>query len=236
MHRLRSIDIALPPPLAPEVAAERLAGLAPGTRRRRSVLVAAAVVLLVAAAVAGGFFATRGSSTPTGKITLLQLDPRSGDIVRTVRDGTLGCPCGANLFAVDGTLWERAGINGDRIVVRDMSSGRVQRVTQAPVGSIDGAVGFGSIWLLRSILVAKGGYGVPTLNGVQRLDELSGGPSSDSTQGRHHERHHRSATALSGFSSRTGRRPDRPGDERVTGSFATGRRDVDPADGATLDL
>jgi len=176
MHRLRSIDIALPPPLAPEVAAELLAGLAPGTRRRRWVLVAAAAVLLAAAAVAGGIFATRGSSTPAGKITLLQFDPRSGDVVRTVRDGTLGCPCGANLFAVDGTLWERAGVNGDQVVVRDMSSGRVQRVTQAPVGSIDGAVGFGSIWMLRSVVVAKGAYGVPTINGVQRLDELSGRP------------------------------------------------------------
>ena len=176
MHRLRSIDIELPPPLAREVAAERLAGLAPGTRRRRSVLVAAAAVLLAAAAVAGGIFATRGSSTPTGKITLLQLDPRSGDVVRTVRDGTLGCPCGANLFAVNGTLWERGGMNGDQIVVRDMSSGRVQRVTKAPVGSIDGAVGFGSIWLLRSVVVAKGAHGVPVINGVQRLDELSGRP------------------------------------------------------------
>ncbi len=177
IHRLRSIDIALPAPLAPEVAAERLAGLAPGTRRGRRVLVAAAVaVLLAAAAVAVGILATRGSSTPTGKITLLQLDPRSGDVVRTVRDQTLGCPCGANLFAVDGTLWERGGRNGDHIVVRNMSSGRVQRVTKAPVGTFDGAVGFGSIWLLRSIVVAKGGYGVTTFNGVQRLDELSGRP------------------------------------------------------------
>ncbi len=176
MHRLSSIDVALPPPLAPDVAAERLAGLAPRTSRRRWVLVATAAVLLGAAAVAGGIFATRGSSTPTGKITLLQLDPGSGDIVRTVRDGTLGCPCGANLFAVDGTLWERAGVNGDRIVVRDMSSGRVQRVTRAPAGSIDGAVGFGSIWLLRTVVVAKGAYGVPIFSGVQRLDELSGRP------------------------------------------------------------
>ena len=176
MHRLRSIHIALPPPLAPEVAAERLAGLAPGTRRRRRVIAAAAVLLLAAAAAAGGIFATRGSSTPPGRITLLQLDPHSGQIVRTLRDGTVGCPCGANLFAVNGTLWERAGRHGDRIVVRNMSSGRVQRVTRAPFGSIDGAVGFGSIWLLRSIVVAKGSYGVTTLNGVQRLDELSGRP------------------------------------------------------------
>ena len=174
MYRLTSIDVVLPRPLAPEVAAERLAGLAPGTRRRRSVIVAATAVLLAAAAVAGGIFATRGSSTPPGKITLLQLDPRNGDIVRTVRDGTLGCPCGANLFAVDGTLWERGGPNGDQIVVREMSSGRVQRVTRAPVGSIDGAVGFGSIWLLRNVVVARGSSGVTTVNGVQRLDELSG--------------------------------------------------------------
>ena len=124
----------VPPPLHPDVAAERIAGLAPPTRRRRWVLVAAAAVLLAAAAVAGGVLATRGSSTPTGKITLLQLDPRSGDVVRTIRDGTLGCPCGANLFAVDGTLWERAGVQGNQIVVRDMSTGAMQRVTRAPVG------------------------------------------------------------------------------------------------------
>ena len=176
LQRLKSIEIALPPPLAREVSAERLAGLAPRDRRRRWLVATVAAVLLAAAVVAGGILATRGSSTPPGKITLLQLDPHSGNVVRTIRDGTLGCPCGANLFAVDGTLWERGGMNGDRIVVRDMSSGQVQRVTRAPAGSIDGAVGFGSIWLLRSVVVAKGAYGVPVINGVQRLDELSGRP------------------------------------------------------------
>lgn len=172
-HLLRSIDVALPPPLAPEVAAERLAGLAP-PRRRRTLLVAVAILALLAAA-AGGIFATRGSSKPPAKITLVQLDPRTGHVVRTIRDGVLGCPCGANLFAVDGTLWERSGRNGDRIAVRDMSSGRIKRVTRAPPGSVDGAVGFGSIWLLRSLLVAKSGTAT-TINTVQRIDELSGRP------------------------------------------------------------
>jgi class 3 adenylate cyclase len=171
-HALRSIDVTLPPPLAPEVAAERLAGLTPPRRRRRA-LVAVAAIVLAAAAAAGGFLATRGSSAPPGKIAMLQLDPRTGDIVRTIRDGALGCPCGANLFAVDGTLWERAGRNGDHIALRDMATGRLRRVTRAPPGSIDGAVGFGSIWLLRTMSVPKNGS-VLTYSGVQRVDELSG--------------------------------------------------------------
>jgi len=175
-HRLRSIDVELPPPLTPEVAAERLAGLAPRTRRGRGMLVAAAAVVLVVA-LAGGYFAVRGSSTPAGEITLLQLDPRTGDVVRTLRDGRLGCPCGANLFAISGTLWERSGVDGGVIVVRDMKTGRLQRATRAPMDAVDGAVGFGSIWLLRSTVVLKGASGT-LINAVQRLDELSGRPTA----------------------------------------------------------
>jgi hypothetical protein len=168
-HLLRSIDVVVPPPLAPEVAAARIASLAPPRRRRR--LYAAVVGAAVVAAVLGGLLATRGSSKPPSQITMLQLDPRTGDIVRTIRDGTLGCPCGANLFAVNGTLWERGGRRGNLIVVRDMSTGALQRVTPAPRGSVDGAVGFGSIWLLRNLLDFRSGT---TIDAVQRLDELSG--------------------------------------------------------------
>ena len=169
-HLLRSIDIVVPPPLAPEVAAERIAGLAAPQRRRRVYLAVAAAVIVAAAAI-GGILAMRGGSTPAGKITLLQLDPHTGHVVQTIRDGTLGCPCGANLFAVDGTLWERSGLNGAGIAVRNMTTGRVQRVTQAPPGSLDGAVGFGSIWILRSLVKS----GAPTpINIVERRDELSG--------------------------------------------------------------
>jgi class 3 adenylate cyclase len=169
-HLLRSIDVVVPPPLTPEVAAERIASLPAPPRRRRTYLVVAAAIL-IAAAVLGGILATRSSPTPTGKITLLQLDPHTGQILRTIRDGTLGCPCGANLFAVDGTLWERSGRNGNLIAVRDMTTGQTQRVTKAPVGSIDGAVGYGSIWLLRYFL--RSGAATPIYD-VQRLDELSG--------------------------------------------------------------
>jgi class 3 adenylate cyclase/streptogramin lyase len=169
-HLLRSIDIVVPPPLAPEVAAERIAGLAAPQRRRRVYLAVAAAVIIAAAAIVA-IVVVRGRSTPVGKITLLQLDPQTGHVVRTIRDGTLGCPCGANLFAVDGTLWERAGANGNEIAVRNMTTGRTQRVTQAPIGSLDGAVGYGSIWLLRSLVKR----GAPTpINLVQRRDELSG--------------------------------------------------------------
>ena len=169
-HLLRSIDVVVPPPLQPDIAAERIAGLAP-PRRRRRLYVAVAVAVVIAAGIVGGILATRGSSKPPAKITLLQLDPRTGAVVRTIRDGTLGCPCGANLFAVDGTLWERAGREGNLIVVRDMATGETQRVTPAPEGSIDGAVGFGSIWLLRNLLNVKTGSAI---DAVQRIDELSG--------------------------------------------------------------
>ena len=170
-HLLRSIDVVVPPPLTPEVASERIANLAPPRRRRRTYIAAAAAAVVVAAAVVGVLLAIGGSSTPRGQITLLQLDPQSGHVVRTIRDGTLGCPCGANLFADDGTLWERGGREGNLIVVRDMSSGLTQRVRAAPEGSIDGAVGFGSIWLLRTDLNFKTGASYDV---VQRLDELSG--------------------------------------------------------------
>ena len=170
-HLLRSIDVVVPPPLAPEVAAERIAGLAP-PRRRRRIYVAVAAAVVVAAAVAGGILATRGSSKPPAQITLLQLDPRTGHVLQTIRDGRLGCPCGANLFSVDGTLWERGGRQGNLIVVRNMSTGQVQRVTRAPEGSIDGAVGFGSVWILRS-LFRPSVSATPVLT-VQRIDELSG--------------------------------------------------------------
>jgi len=169
-HLLRSIDVVVPPPLTREVSAERIASLAPPRRRRRIYLAVAAAVL-VAAAVIGGIFAMRGSSKPAAPIALVRLDPRTGDVVQTVRDDTLGCPCGANLFAVNGTLWERGGRQGNLIVVRDMATGKVQRVTAAPRGSIDGAVGFGSIWLLRKVLNFKTGVSTDV---VQRLDELSG--------------------------------------------------------------
>ncbi|HZP72355.1 MAG TPA: adenylate/guanylate cyclase domain-containing protein [Gaiellaceae bacterium] len=173
-HLLRSIDVVVPPPLAPEIAAERIAGLAP-PRARRRMYVALAAALILVAAVIGGLVATRGSSKapakPAGRITLLQLDPKTGAIVRTLRDGTLGCPCGANLFAVDGTLWERGGRAGNLVVVRDMSTGRRLRATAVPTGAVDGAVSFGSVWLLSNLLDFKTGR---SYDAVQRLDELSG--------------------------------------------------------------
>src|SRR5581483_6318118 len=155
-HLLRSIDLVVPPPLLPDVAAERIASLAAPRGRRRIYRVAAAAALVIAAVIAG-IVATHGSSKPAGKIRLLQLDSKTGSIVRILRDGTLGCPCGANLFAIEGTLWERAGRQGNVIAVRNMSTGRAQRLTQAPFGSVDGAVGFGSIWVLRSVIGRKGG-------------------------------------------------------------------------------
>jgi class 3 adenylate cyclase len=226
-HLLRSIDVVVPPPLPPEVAAERIASLAAPRRRRRVYWAIAAALLIFAAAATAAVVATHGSSKPLAKITLLQLDPATGTIVRTLRDGTLGCPCGANLFAVDGTLWERAGRQGNAIAVRDMSDGRTKRVTQAPVGSVDGAVGFGSVWLLRSVASSKNGDTMLT-NTVQRIDELSGRavatiPLTGSIEG---------GTIAVGNGAVWALQPDGaldridPATNRLTGRFATGAKET----------
>jgi class 3 adenylate cyclase len=165
--RLTAVELPLPQPLDPEVARSRLELAAVRERHGRRWIVAGALAVAVAAAVIGGVLATRGHAHAAPP-TLIALDPKTGRIVDQVHDTVKGCPCGANLFAVNGTLWERAGREGNEVAVRDMKSGRVSRLTAAPLGTVDGAIGFGSLWIMRSIFGMK-----KQINGVVRLDELS---------------------------------------------------------------
>lgn len=70
-----------------------------------------------------------------GAVQLLGLDLRVGvhtgeceRVVATVRDAQIGCGCGANLRAVDGTLRERGGNAGQTFAVRKLAGGSLHRI------------------------------------------------------------------------------------------------------------
>jgi len=109
VYRLLSVSERLPEPLKPEVAAERLAELVRGRHgRRRWPLIAGAVAGAAAVAIVG-IAAFGGIGRAGATASLLRIDPNSNRVVATVHDAQIGCGCGANLWAVDGTLWERGG-------------------------------------------------------------------------------------------------------------------------------
>ncbi|HEX3805479.1 MAG TPA: adenylate/guanylate cyclase domain-containing protein [Gaiellaceae bacterium] len=177
IFRLRAVEVELPQPLAVEVAAERIALVARTSSRSRKPLVAAgaAVALAVAAAIAAavGF----GGGRPSKPITMVRVDPQSGRIVAIVRDShrsALGCGCGANLWAVDGTLWEGSGAHGQLIATRSPVTGRLQRTWPVPTGTIDFAVGLGSVWALQNTVTLSGADAGMAISRVERIDELSG--------------------------------------------------------------
>jgi class 3 adenylate cyclase/streptogramin lyase len=158
-HRLRSLDVELPAPLEPEVAAERLAAVVPEPEGLPWRLIGTLAAGIVVAAVAAFEIADRsgGSASPP---TLLRIDPRTHRVVATVHDGALAYPLGPSLWAVDGTLWQRDG-TGATISSRDMETGRLLRTIPLPAGTAGFTIRFGAVWIARS-------------GSVQRVDELSG--------------------------------------------------------------
>jgi class 3 adenylate cyclase/DNA-binding beta-propeller fold protein YncE len=171
VYRLRSVEVQLPPPLEPQVAAERLAGVTGARRRWRWRSVAAAAVAL-AAVIVGVVIATGGGASPA-KASLLRLNPATGRVTSVVRDGPLGCSCGANLWAVDGTLWEQTGAQGDDISIRSLGTGKVLGTIALPVGSFDFTIGLGAVWIARESVIFSGPNAGRQQNTVERLDELS---------------------------------------------------------------
>jgi hypothetical protein len=168
---LRTIEVELPPPLAPEVAAERLSDAATEARRRRWRLLAAAVAVLVLAAAAAVGIAVAVGGGAGRPPTLVSLDPGSGRVVAAVHDRVLGCACGAELWAIGGTLWERTGTVGQAIASRALGNGALQRSIALPPGSTGLAIGYGGVWALRPCTVI--GSARPSCT-VDRYDELSG--------------------------------------------------------------
>lgn len=175
LYRLVSVAERLPGPLDPDVAAERLAEVVGGRGRRRRwpiVAVAAAIAAAIAAAFAFGAF---GSGGEKGTASLLRIDPTGGKVVATVRDAQIGCGCGANLWAVDGTLWERGGNNGQTFAVRELGSGSLRRTFHVPDDMAAFAIGDGALWIARNTFVAGSGRKAGTPYSVlDRIDGLSG--------------------------------------------------------------
>jgi class 3 adenylate cyclase/DNA-binding beta-propeller fold protein YncE len=167
---LRAVEVELPPPLDPEIALERLSAVAgEARRRRRRPILAAALGIALLATAAAIFSAVRGAAASTP--SLVRLDPATGRIVAAVHDHVLGCACGANAWAVDGTLWERTGIDGRTVAIRALKTGNLERTITLPPGTTGIAVGFGALWAVLPCTVISS---APPACTVKRFDELSG--------------------------------------------------------------
>src|SRR5262249_13460779 len=103
--------------------------------------------------------------------SLLRLDPSTGSVAAATHDRELGCPCGPNLFAVDGTLWERIGSEGQTFAIRSLKTGQLLRTLPVPPGTAGFSIGYGAVWLVEPGVTI---FGQPQTGTVLRVDELSG--------------------------------------------------------------
>jgi class 3 adenylate cyclase len=166
-------------PLEAADAAARIAAVEPPAflvRRRIGLLAAAglAVAVLVAVLIAvlnrGGAETAAGHSpVPQGSagaggratITLLKVDPHTGQILHELRDQYYSEHLPGTLRSVNGALWQYVP---DHLVHRDLATGRVVDTVDAGTeeGVSDITIGFGSFWVARA-------------NGlIVRLDAISG--------------------------------------------------------------
>jgi class 3 adenylate cyclase/streptogramin lyase len=174
VYNLRAVETPLPVPLPPEVAAERLALVTPSACSRRRRMMIAAGGVATALAIVVPLLAVGGGAAKASPISLLRLDPRTGGVEAVSHDGPLGCPCAANLWAVNGTLWQRFGDSGGALAVRKLRTGKLERTLTLPAGTVAFAFGEGSVWVLRSTVVLSGPTAGTPINRVDRVDELSG--------------------------------------------------------------
>jgi hypothetical protein len=153
----------VPKPLQAAEASARIAAVEPESflvRRRLGVLIGAGVLVAAIIAVVafvlsggnggktGGQPTSLGSPTP-GTITLLKVDPHSGQILHQLRDQYYSHHLPATLRSVNGALWQYVP---DHLVHRDLETGGV--VDSVDVGTEAGisdiTIGFGSFWIARS--------------------------------------------------------------------------------------
>src|SRR5439155_3353367 len=129
LFALTAVEIPLPPPLSPGEAAERLARVVPPkTSRRVRLLLAAAAIAVVAGAVAVPLLAFRsGGASAARPVSLVRLDARTQQVDAVVRGSPRGHAQWANLWSVDGTLWQYVGQQNPRLVARDLRTGKVRQ-------------------------------------------------------------------------------------------------------------
>ena len=174
---LTAVETPLPRPLSSEEAACRLALVVPpkASRRLRVALVAAAAIVAVAVAVP--LLAFRGGAARAAEpVSLVRLDAVTGRVDMTVRGRPLSVGHWANLWSVDGTLWQYVGERRHRLVARDLRTGSVKHTIGLPPNFCPCRVafGFGSVWLLEPHDILSGPSAGLSQVQVQRVDELSG--------------------------------------------------------------
>ncbi len=156
------------------MAAARLASLTAERKPRRRWPLAAGALALAAAAAVGVVIAGQGGtagSAAAAPASLFRLDPGTGRIVGVAHDRELGCPCRPNLFAVDGTLWERIGPVGQTLAIRSLKTGRLRRTLPIPAATAGFTIGYGAIWV---VVPTPQNFRLAAVGTVERLDELSG--------------------------------------------------------------
>lgn len=176
LYRLVSVSQRLPEPLAPEVAAERLATVVGEHRYPVRWPLAAGVVAAGAAIAVILAFTVFGSSSPAKAASLLRIDPASNRVVATVRDAHPGCNyCGAggSLWDFGGALWEQGGgVNHPTVMIRSLASGALQHTFRLPANATGGwDVGDGALWVAHPVFPRQGGT---TIAVVDRINPLSG--------------------------------------------------------------
>jgi streptogramin lyase len=176
---LSALDTPLPRPLTPEQSTRRLALIQPSTTSPRlRIALAAGGIVLVGAAIAAGLLVLRGNAKAAQSPAFLRLDAGTRKVDPIVSVGPRNRGEWANLWSVDGTLWQFVGGSSPtpRLVARDLTTGAVKQSTTLPQGSCSCrlAFGFGSIWAAGSRLAVSGPNAGTSQTAVDRLDELSG--------------------------------------------------------------
>lgn len=183
---VRAVDgVPLPAPLAPDAAAAELrvtGGSAARRAVRRGWIIAAALLALAAGTVValvlvnpwGASKAAVGKSAP---ISLVSFDARTARVRSAVRQGVQATD---DLWAVNGTLWQRTGADGTTLVQRNMTTGAIEktlpldRTLATPNALVAVAFGFGSIWILEDGVVLTGPRAGTAEGLVARVDQVSG--------------------------------------------------------------
>jgi class 3 adenylate cyclase len=144
-------DARLPSPLTPAAAAARVSAVEaePVLRRRARSLIAAgaigtavAIVAVLALTQGAGSGAQTSSSKET--VTLIKIDPETGQVVTTLRDGAFSEELWGVLGIVSGTLWQGTP---DELVQRDVATGEIRNTIPLEQGLGPADLGAGSVFV-----------------------------------------------------------------------------------------